>query len=63
MECREVKTADVGVGDEDVGRGWEGVEDGLCDVRDEMETAMNGLLPKDGDFADVDQGHLGVIHT
>jgi hypothetical protein len=47
----------VRICDEDIGRGWEGVEDGACDVGDEMKATMNRVFGEDGDLVDVCLGH------
>lgn len=53
FECRQMKTGDIGVGDERIGGGREGLEHGADDVGNEMEASMDRLLAKDGYFLDV----------
>ena len=47
LERSEMKSCDIGIGDEDVCRRREGIEHGVDDVRDEVEPAVNGFLPED----------------
>ena len=51
----EVERGDVGVGDEDVCICGEGGEEGLRDVRVEVEAAVDGVLAEDGDRV---EGHV-----
>ena len=51
----EVERGDVGVGDEDVCVCGEGGEEGLRDVRVEVEAAVDGVLAEDGDRV---EGHV-----
>lgn len=43
----EVERCDVGVGDEDVGVGGEGGEEGVSDVVVEVESAVDGVSAED----------------
>jgi hypothetical protein len=45
----KVERGDVGVGDEDVGSGGEGADDGVCDVLVDVESAVDRVFPEDGD--------------
>lgn len=49
---------DVGVGNKDIGGRWECGDDGLGNVRDQMETAVDGILAEDGYFMDIRLCHF-----
>lgn len=52
IEGIQVDGSEVRIGEEDVGGRGEGRQDGLNDVGDEMETAMDGFLSEDGHLVD-----------
>jgi hypothetical protein len=59
IEGFQVDGSEVSVGEEDVGGRGEGRQDGFDDVRDEMETAVDGFLSEDGHLVDRSFGaHL-----
>jgi hypothetical protein len=53
LERSQVELCDVRIGNEDICRGRESPEDGVHDVRDQMESAVDGFFSKDGYFQDV----------
>ena len=55
-----MKVAHVRVCDEDICRRWECGENGVDDVWDEVESAMDGVFSKDGHLLDVGLGGHGV---
>ena len=59
VESGKIETGDIGVGDKDVGGGWESFEDCLDNIWHEMESTVDGLLAEDGDLLYVDHGGLG----
>ena len=52
-----MQTSYVRICDEDIGRGWEGVEDGACDIRGEMKATTDRVLAEDRDLVDVCLDH------
>jgi len=59
MESGEIELCDMGIGDEDICGGCERSEDGAGDVGDEMEPAVDGVLPKDRNSEDIGVRHGG----
>jgi hypothetical protein len=53
LEGIEIQASYVRICDEDIGRCWEDVEDGPCDVGDEMKATMDRVFGEDGDLVDV----------
>ena len=43
----EMEAGDICICDEDICGGRKRAEDGVCDVRDEMEAAVDGFLAED----------------
>jgi hypothetical protein len=48
------------VRDEDIGRRWESFDNSADNVGDEMETAMDRVLPKNGYSGDIDRV-VGIV--
>lgn len=44
---------DVGIRDEDIGRRLQSFDDGSGDVWDQVESAVDGMFPEDGNLEDV----------
>ncbi len=53
LERLQMEPGDVGIGDENIGGRWECSNDRVCDVWDEVESAVDGLLAQYRDFVDV----------
>lgn len=58
LECIEMQFGNVVVGDEDVGRRWEGVNDSFGDVGNQMKATVDGILSKNGYFDDIRPFHV-----
>jgi hypothetical protein len=53
LERLEVERCEVAVGEKDIGRGREGGDYRLYEVRDEVEAEVDDLVVEDGDLLDV----------
>jgi hypothetical protein len=57
LEGIEMQASYVRIRDEHIGRGWEGVEDGACDVGDEVKATTDRVFGEDGDLVYVCLDH------
>ena len=59
LEFFEMVGCDVSVRDQYIRRGWQSLQDRFDDVRHQVKATVNGFLPEDRHFLDVDVGHRG----
>jgi hypothetical protein len=47
LKLVKMKFCNIRISDKDIGGGWEGSDDGVDDVRDEVKATVDGLFSED----------------